>query len=185
MSIHELLDAMYSYQYSPLPTKDNTIRLLQILPSNDSADVIHCELIEYTLINSGSASHPYEALSYVWGSNVDPRRIILDGKDFPVTQNLYKALLRLRNHGLIRTVWTDAVCINQADVIEKADQIRMMMLIYAKAFRVIVWLGEARDASEEALGLIKARASSPAFRPDAGHAVQVLLSRPWFRRIWV
>lgn len=52
---------------------------------------------------------------------------------------------RARNTGdptIQKLFWIDAICINQADRIEKAIQIPLMGDIYSKASAVIVWLGK-------------------------------------------
>jgi hypothetical protein len=40
-----------------------------------------------------------------------------------------------------RTLWVDAVCIDQADDEERSEQVQMMSRIYKNASRVLVWLG--------------------------------------------
>jgi Heterokaryon incompatibility protein (HET) len=63
----------------------------------------------------------FQALSYVWGSPDDPVDIVCENKVVSVTQNLHRALLRLRHACyLIRRVWIDALCINQGDLDEQA-----------------------------------------------------------------
>ena len=52
------------------------------------------------------------------------------------------ALRRLRLQEAIRTVWTDAICINQQDNAEKSHQVPLMGSIYSLAKRVVVWLGQ-------------------------------------------
>ena len=54
---------------------------------------------------------------------------------------LAAALRRLRNDTTSRILWVDAICINQTDDLEKADQIRMLGFIYQNAYQVLVWLG--------------------------------------------
>ena len=57
--------------------------------------------------------------------------------------------------------WTDGICINQANEKEKEDQIALMAEIYAKASRVVVWLGEAKDDSDRALEEYVSQARTP------------------------
>ncbi|KAI8657047.1 hypothetical protein NCS56_01310400 [Fusarium sp. Ph1] len=71
--------------------------------------------------------------------------------DLPVGENLYAALSHLRDCSIERTIWADAVCINQRDPKEKGKQVQSMAKIYAKASGVIVWLGEATPDSGQAL----------------------------------
>jgi hypothetical protein len=39
-------------------------------------------------------------------------------------------------------LWVDALCINQEDAVERANQVKMMGKIYGRARRVTVWLGK-------------------------------------------
>ncbi|KAK3711180.1 hypothetical protein LTR37_009773 [Vermiconidia calcicola] len=64
-----------------------------------------------------------------------------------ITDNLFRALKRLRGHLLSRTLWIDAICINQDDGSEKSSQVQMMGRIYKSATTVLVWLGEYSDPS--------------------------------------
>jgi hypothetical protein len=187
-NLHYLSWIMPQYQYSQLPQKPNLIRLLLLLPSNDEPENLRCGLFEYTIQEAEGGSHPYEALSYVWGSGGNPRSIIIDNQKLAVTENLYKALLRLRDRKITRTIWVDAICINQEDEIEKGLQIQFMAAIFAKASRVIVWLGEAQDDSDRALDSIRTACEMSVLPSDAEpleQAVPHLLKRPWFSRIWV
>jgi hypothetical protein len=115
---------------------DNTqIRLLKIQRGDNSR--IECSLTTHTLEEA-----EFEALSYVWGSQSDAAMISLCGNDFQVTQNLYKALSRLRSAPAEVFFWVDALCINQLDLLERAVQVPRMRDIYSKARRTLIWLGE-------------------------------------------
>jgi hypothetical protein len=75
------------------------------------------------------------------------RSISLNGRTFFVTQGVYQALRELRLEGKERVLWIDALCINQADHLERQEQVQQMHQIYENAVQVMVWLGEApRDA---------------------------------------
>ncbi|KAE8316947.1 heterokaryon incompatibility protein-domain-containing protein [Aspergillus transmontanensis] len=183
---------MPGYEYSPLPTGSSSVRVFLLLPSTDDTASINCQLINYSLPTTGNGHLPYEALSYVWGSESTPRCIFLDGTTLSITDNLYAALLHLRDHQLPRMLWVDAVCINQQDEQEKGHQIQLMPTIYSRASHVIVWLGEAADHSDRALEDIRLAADDEPFRYEPARprrkdytAILKLLQRPWFRRIWV
>ena len=179
--------AMSRYCYSPLSQEPNSIRLLRLMPNkNDTAD-IRCELFKYALQESSKATHPYEALSYVWGGSDRPKSIFIDNQYLDVTLNLHAALLRLRDRDIPRIIWVDAICINQEDEQEKEHQIQSMAKIYGKASRVIVWLGERADNSDVALEVIRAagKPTNTSNKEITQQAILLLLQRPWFRRIWV
>jgi hypothetical protein len=180
---------MHQYdRYSSLSQKANVIRLLRLLPSKDGPRHLQCELFDYHSRESDTINHPYEALSYVWGSEDTPQSIIIDDQELAITQNLYTVLLRLRNRDIPRIIWVDAVCINQEDGEEKERQIQFMPAVYAKASRVIVWLGEAQDDSDQALEMIRStfeKSVIPSNIETFQRAILQLLQRPWFRRISV
>jgi hypothetical protein len=108
---------------------------------------------------------------------------------FDVTDNLHEALLELRNHTLERTLWVDAICINQTTLEEKERQIKIMSKVYGQAARVIVWLGEAATDSDQALDTIRIAGSETSYRSPDNETIKkpilALLQRQWFRRIWV
>lgn len=63
-----------------------------------------------------------------------------------VTNNAYE-VLRVRQSFLTnRWIWIDAICINQADPVEKSEQVWQMQEVYRRTSRVIVWLGYDNDA---------------------------------------
>ncbi|POS79977.1 hypothetical protein DHEL01_v201619 [Diaporthe helianthi] len=166
----------------------------------------------------GSANIPhYEALSYVWGSTENRQTIHVqesegEHRKFLVTENLAQALRHLRSTIAKRTLWIDAICINQEDMEERNTQVQRMTSIYRLAYRVVVWLGPASDSSSLAMSTIEhlgeqleishdGRFISPApraverrwFRPEADlpydlrtwDAVMRLFERPYFTRVWV
>ncbi|KAH6949187.1 heterokaryon incompatibility protein-domain-containing protein [Fusarium avenaceum] len=58
-----------------------------------------------------------------------------------VTTNLESALRHLRRDKQMRTLWIDALCIDQRNENEKRAQVQRMDRIYANATSTIVWLG--------------------------------------------
>ncbi|RAL60490.1 hypothetical protein DID88_000265 [Monilinia fructigena] len=149
---------MPPFSYNLVPISLDSIRLLSLMPNRDETAPLQCQLHEYSLQGPGNCkeTHLYEALSYVWGSFDDPPQcIFINGHYLPVTANLHSALLHVRNHTFQRTLWVDAVCINQEDKKEKSLQIQFMTKVYSQADRVIVYLGDAADFSDQALELIR------------------------------
>ena len=59
-----------------------------------------------------------------------------------VTTNLELALRYLRRGDCARTLWIDALCIDQENEDEKTIQIQQMDWIYANASPVVIWLGD-------------------------------------------
>lgn len=177
---------MTLYYYSLLSPGDNSIRLLHLIPNKNETAIIKCQLFTYSL-EPGKGTYLYEALSYVWGDPHETVPIFVDDFVFPITAGLHAALLRLRDPCITRVIWVDALCINQANEKEKEHQIQSMARIYGQANRVIVWLGETADDSDQALEAIRSVAEdeSTYMSNDSRKAVLALLQRSWFERIWV
>ena len=153
--------------YCDIPVPEGSFRILFLIPDEDPKAPIQCRIVKYPLPNPGRGAHPYEALSYVWGSENNQRDIYVQPTDSAginrrllVTANLYAALLHLRHNLLERALWIDAICINQKDNDEKGRQVQSMAKIYAGASCVIVWLGEAAANSDQALEYIRRAASN-------------------------
>lgn len=147
-----------AYKYSPLPSLPNSIRLLRLLSANQANDPIKCQLFTYSLTSPPRTSHLYECLSYVWGDVKDKPLIEVDGAGLAITKNLHGALQRLRDPALDRVLWVDAVCINQDNIAERAQQVQVMAMIYAYASKVVVWLGEEVEGSSEAMEVLREEA---------------------------
>src|SRR4051794_22415309 len=116
---------MSSYPYSLLPQDGDYIRLLRLLPNEDEAAPLHCELRKYSLQRSSLRTHLYEALSYVWGDPDNTLSICVDKNQFQVTVNLHAALSRLRDHSFERIIWVDAICIDQSNKEERKQQVQL------------------------------------------------------------
>ncbi|KAL4894478.1 heterokaryon incompatibility protein-domain-containing protein [Aspergillus ambiguus] len=179
------------FTYRSLPPEPNATRMIHLLPSHDKNAPIKCKLFDYNLAEARGGQHLYDALSYVWGSEVKSHSITLNGSIFPVTENLHTALLHLRDKRLKRVLWVDAISINQDNTDEKHRQIPLMRTIYALAEHVIVWLGDAEEDGEQALDTFRSlgrgsKISSSMDTSEENHdACLSLLQRDWFRRIWV
>jgi hypothetical protein len=137
---------MTAYQHQPL-TGPRSIRVLRLLPQQTDGQV-RVELAEVSLDDNVE----YEALSYVWGEDSrNPReQILYEGKTLLVTENCMAALLQLRTTD-VRTLWVDAICIDQTSLSERSHQVQLMGEIYSRAQRVVVWLGEGSPCSDAAL----------------------------------
>ena len=91
------------------------------------------------IIVDGNEIKEYSALSYVWGESRPQCQIKLDGKAVHFRPNLYYFLFYARGD-TSRFWWIDAICINQADDLEKSSQVRRMTEIFENARMVCVWL---------------------------------------------
>ncbi|KAF5980771.1 het-domain-containing protein [Fusarium coicis] len=125
------------------------IRVMKLYRGSES-DVFKCDLRKIRLAASPAGQTPsYEALSYIWGSKKDPRHIYISGSRFAVTQNLFEALTYLRHSESDRTLWIDAICINQLDDDERTAQIHQMHQVYGNAKEAVAWIGKANSDTHE------------------------------------
>jgi hypothetical protein len=168
------------------------IRLLQIKQGH-SLSTIECEFVYLDLQKNAD----YVALSYTWGSAIATIPILVAGAVTVVTENLYVALLHLRQ-GKVPRVWVDALCINQTNMTERSIQVSQMAEVYQGASMVYVWLGDSNEMTRRAFEELYKMTQHvewdnkiPAayFDADQAHpkwtAMCELLYRPWFRRVWI
>jgi hypothetical protein len=113
------------------------------------------------------SSIEYDAVSYYWGDINSLEDVTIHGSDqgvsgldfkVPVTKNLTAALRRLRarasaNQEPLR-LWTDALCINQTDAMERQIQVEWMQSIFLRARSVLIWLGESNELVERGLAAL-------------------------------
>lgn len=127
----------------PSSLDSSHFRLIYLTESDDISPT-HIQLEEYAIDD-----HPeYETVSYVWGGeegDSTPCKPVYVGSFWDViltTKNCSAVLRYLRPRKGCRFIWLDAICINQADNIEKPAQISKMGDIYANCERVVAFLGE-------------------------------------------
>jgi len=137
-----------AYAYKPL-SGPRAIRVIVLEPAIQIDDPIRCRLEEISLDERPDTAHQYEALSYVWGEAVGTRPIECAGDTLLVTPNCESALRYLRPVNGERTMWIDAVCIDQTSTSEKAVQVPLMRDVYAGSTRVLVWLGPGSDETRK------------------------------------
>ena len=155
----------FTYEPLDLSAIRPSIRLAILQPGPRNAS------IRVKLGRSAFAERPkYEALSYTWGRADDLRAIELNGTRVEVRKNLALALVHLRHTSEERVLWIDAICINQADLEERNRQVELMSYIYARAKRVLVWLGIIVHWDDMGLDL---------------HDLGTLCHQAYWRRIWI
>ena len=197
--IRELDPAHDKYQ---LVDTHLSIRVLHLLPAKSSLDDIECRLQVVRLVDDPV----YEALSYTWGDESHRRYISVNDQRFSVTSNLWAALRYLRHTSETRSLWVDAICINQEDVKEKNFMVSQMHVIYHNSKRVIAWLGDPSLKSERAFRFLAeymgegpslgddqegwqavVENSKPMHNVDLStwDALLDVFGRPWWDRAWV
>lgn len=181
------------------------IRLLKVIPGAQLSTLV-IELVERSLDGA-----EFEALSYVWGAKVGKKTIQCNGKWLNIGANLHAALHERRRRKSTGFLWADQICINQYDVQEKTHQVRLMRDIYARANRVIIWLGEQRPEDSDGFRLannlykkcdgrrygadgdiydfhdfdcVSRGIPDPLFNPT-WVALFKIINNPWFGRVWI
>ncbi|KAE8390434.1 heterokaryon incompatibility protein-domain-containing protein [Aspergillus alliaceus] len=198
------------YDYEPIDLGGPSFRLL-MLHQGSTIDRIECTLLQAWF--DGENACPYEALSYTWGGNQRTNPIKVNGKTLVITANLFLALRELRLVDRDRILWADAICIDQSNAEERGHQVQQMGTIYSHAEQVIFWLGEGSyptnalldslqkleeesqrhvhrhwkptDAGWSRLWQLAQSIQSPGFKDLQRMGMEMLLDRPWFRRIWI
>ncbi len=138
-SLKESVGEVPKLKYDPLVNTSHDFRLLTIKARQNSE-------IYGEVANVSHHSYPrYYALSYEWGNSLSKQPIIVKSCAIKftvtVTLNLHLALEHLVREREDLVIWIDAICINQSDDEEKAQQVRFMRDIYAQAEETFVWLG--------------------------------------------
>jgi Heterokaryon incompatibility protein (HET) len=191
-----------TFTYSPLPP--GHIRVLQgNRVCNGAVYELHTRLLDDCL--------RFRAISYAWGPPALTQSIKCNGEELLVTSSVSELLSSTVISSLLDElpIWIDAICINQRDDAEKAQQVRNMGSLYSLAEEVIVWLGPASSDSDLAMDTIRAmsrrktlisQANIPQFSASTetlrnsgfaniGREVRCALGslpcRGWFRRLWI
>ncbi|KAI1174370.1 hypothetical protein F4777DRAFT_580057 [Nemania sp. FL0916] len=227
-SIEHAAPSMLSYKYEPLPQGRNGerwIRVLDLLPSTENEAPIRVCLRTVLL----KENVHYDAVSYVWGDMSTTETVLVrdDGvsgllwkiqtptlnitntitdsetefRPKQIRTNLVDGLRVLRMPDRERTLWIDALCINQDDRDERSQQVGFMGLIFWLAECVLVWLGP--DEKGIAAKVIKymqpisaayfhsndrrprSQEEAEALDADVWSGIAELYRNPWFERVWV
>lgn len=197
------------YTYQPL-SEANAVRLVALDPTTDGTDPLTCRIVE----QQTSAKHlDYAAVSYAWGklelSQTLEIRCDGDVKFIKITRNLDTFLRCLRTGDKPQYLWIDAICLNQDDVAEKAQQIPAMGNIYRKAATVDIWIGSENPATARLFAFFRKLSRLPdvnkwktqwemakrifflmkkLLRHEPAKAMGDILDffrQPWFSRRWI
>jgi hypothetical protein len=194
-----------SYQYQPLQHSDS-IRVLILHPSSNESDPIACTIRQVQLSDN---SLTYDAVSYTWGDSTQTYPIYFknEREKLIVGKNCHSALRRLRLPNKDRTVWIDAICIDQENLTERSSQVRLMNEVYSRAARVMVILGDQvpecrllQKRSEWFIKMFGGDLSTVSALPNSRgldllnivpssksviDQLEKLFEEPWFKRTWV
>ncbi|KAF5868507.1 putative heterokaryon incompatibility protein [Botrytis fragariae] len=195
-----------------LPDPKTFIRLLELdrIDQEDTTTELRCSISTWHVDHTP----PYHAISYVWGSPEFITTINVDGRSLKININADYALRQAKWFG-VRYVWMDSICIDQHDIEEKGDQVKIMGHIYRNASCVLACVGLHDDDSEL---VMKFSCKAKIFKPGMGHidgasgltvikhtiesliwaiktqdvrkrrlrrAFFTFMDRPYFKRVWI
>ncbi|KAI1751268.1 heterokaryon incompatibility protein-domain-containing protein [Xylaria castorea] len=183
--------------YQPLPK--GHVRFLRRVPQSN--DELIFDFISLP-VSDTECGEKYIAISYCWGVlPTDQALVLADGSTIPITAKVVHILQEIIHRAHCNVIWIDAICINQQDLIEKADQISLMTNIYHSAESVEIWLDagqssvqvldktiRSRNVSPNAIfqaGILRPRDSYSAYSPYTDLEIIELMWSPWFERAWV
>ncbi|KAF5578246.1 heterokaryon incompatibility protein [Fusarium pseudocircinatum] len=196
------------FQYESFDLERPGFRLIRLARGFKSQ--LQCHLFQAYLDEEDLI--PYEALSYVWGSQDTPNEVEVNGKTLAITASLHDALWHLRQIDEDRILWVDALCIDQSNIKERGHQVNHMGEIYRKADNVVFWLGYLNgDAAwlKPAIDRFKKQLPPQAFRQWSRedsrwrdewvraqdsteqhserlcNGLQIFMENPWFSRVWI
>ena len=190
------------FKYSTLE-QPRHIRLLQV-SSDETSNRLLCKFTHTSLDN---LTFRYLAFSYCWGDPTPTDKVWCSEHRYLNINSSAAAMLRciVRGKGT-EHVWIDALCIDQSNLVEKGQQVRLMRDIYQSATRVNAWVGNSSADSSLAMAFadtlfntiqkicslgqtitMATLTESPycAFPSPNWAALVTFLQRPWFRRAWV
>jgi hypothetical protein len=194
----------YSYDLCKLVNPAREIRILVIKRIENGVLEAELETLDISRLEKGkSDSERYIALSWCWraygGDDETPQppleriHILKDESTYSIdlSKNVnaaLKALYKLPKP--ILRIWVDWICIDQNNITERSNQVRLMAQVYGKAESVYVWLGEQGHGSELAFAFIPKMLEVQGFNELVTNkdndksldAVKKLLTRDWFSR---
>lgn len=206
---------MSTFPYPPLDLDQNSIRLLHVnkgaWPRDVHCSLVEATTYPDEAVPYKALSYTWGAVEGGEGQQLPLPRIFVNNRLFPATDNLRMALSHIQDPNHDTMLWADAICINQQDDREKGHQVNQMARIYKNAEEVLIWLGPSNEeigdllefitsVDQQAIGILTPRRREQwashfhnlmrdqychAKTPQNIAALQELLSRRWFMRVWV
>ena len=132
-----------TFNHTALSRPLDQLRLVRLDPGAPN-DPIQCTVEVHYL----DKSPHYEALSYAWGESDSGDTITLDKLPFIVSTRLMSALQSIRDDKKPRTLWVDALCIDQKNHVEKQEQVSIMGTIFKNCTNGLLWIGDESKPSD-------------------------------------
>jgi hypothetical protein len=200
------MSTLDQYIYEPLCAQD-AVRLIILDPTTDKESPLSCSIIQRRL---STQALDYYAVSYAWGQHQFSLTLEIRCNDaslrsLRITPNVDALLRCLRASDETRCWWIDAICLDQEDDVEKAEQILAMGNIFSQAQQVYIWLGPEDEVTAQMFKFFRKVGKLPDMdRKEMEKRFLTLLisklhrtgmnerarlveffNRPWFSRRWV
>ncbi|KAJ4122732.1 hypothetical protein NW768_010173 [Fusarium equiseti] len=194
------------YTYEQLTAK-NAVRLIILDPATNQHAPLSCCIIQRHL---STQPLDYYAVSYAWGqhqfsSTLEIRCNDASSRLLSITPNVDALLRCLRAYDTTRCWWLDAICLDQENDREKAEQIPAMGSIFSQAQQVYIWLGPEDEVTIQMFKFFRRVSKLPDMDKAEmeKHVLTLLVStlhrvckdqytrlaeffnQPWFARRWV
>ena len=136
--------------------------------------------------DQSSSDDSYICLSYVWGEPGDEHCIVVNNGTMRVRKNLFDFLERAGKNDWLRkeSLWIDALCIDQENVVERNFQVQQMGRIFSCAKEVVSWFGEDKDS----IAAYLVQGVSPSENVDNHSLANLCLKfvyAPYWNRAWI
>jgi hypothetical protein len=189
--VHSLSSSYYQYE-SLNYELGSEIRLVVLYPGRELDDIT-CKIIHVNLRDKPA----FEAVSYTWatisGDTSLSGHVLCGGKKIAITLNCESMLRCIRRRGRNRTIWVDAISIDQQNTLERNHQVKLMASIYSNASQVVAYVCPRWSPAEGANGFDRIMEHLENHSDDLNKStrgpsrgeVARFLELPYFDRVWV
>ena len=164
------------FKHEPLRSGSDEIRLLTVHPELSQHGLIQCSLQHASL-----SSAKYTCLSYTWGKPNGLKLTMINDQLVLIRRMLF-CFLQLARDQQYGPLWIDALCINQDDIEERSQQVRLMGKIYRRAKVVLAYLGHGQHSIERVLKLFQNVKNLHGMEQDDK---QLLAGLAYFKHQWI
>ncbi|KAI1388885.1 uncharacterized protein F4822DRAFT_443674 [Hypoxylon trugodes] len=143
------------YTYGYIGAKE--LRLLILFPGKKhdplQGTIFTCPWTDLT------EAGPYRTLSYEWGPDQQSKQYLSTHEGIvTLRESLYIALTHIRQEENPLILWIDAICFNQEEAAEKAQQILLLPKIFQNAARTLAFFGAGERFDEAIKTLLQIKA---------------------------
>lgn len=175
------------YGYVPILSDGDNIRIFELFPGYANSQIRGC-FVPHSL----QRDLRYDAVSYAWGNAgfTMPIAICCEERRLAIPVRVERILQDLRLLDLKRHLWIDAICINQDDVSERAQQVRLMRQIYARSSTVRVWIDLELDETDPGISTLASfdgESTVDSVVRETGYwdSVNMIVNHEYWQRMWV